>query len=276
MPRGDQESSQHADGLEIKPLSSNKSMLKVEYEMNPNRERDRENPTNIRCNICSSDARDGRDLVVHKLVAHGLCKYTCSKCDFKTRMAASMSIHGQRAHQETIKLKFACGFCPVSDRMYGMQEHLTGEHKDEYNKRMSAKLYYCNFCDFQNISERKLMRHIPIVHPGEGDISTPEDNDGITVLEVNNGAKRKLVTGEEINVEVSKLLGRKSIPGVGKHFVCKACGKSGEFGQNIRIHIETHIDNIALPCPKCDKTFGTRSNLRAHAKKDHDLNVSIR
>ena len=39
--------------------------------------------------------------------------------------------------------------------------------------------------------------------------------------EKRKSASRKLVTTEEINVEVNKLLGRQSIPGVGKHFVCK-------------------------------------------------------
>ena len=280
----DLETSPKVDVHETKPLLglrfSDKGFVRGRrYERKPNR--GSEQPTNIRCNLCSSDARDGRDLVVHKLTAHGLCKYTCSKCDFKTRMAASMSIHGQRAHQETIKLKFACGFCPASDKMYSMQEHLATTHPDEFNKRMAAQLYYCNFCDFQNISERKLMRHIPIVHPDEGVVSIPEDNDDVTAIEDDDGEKNKpasktLVTSEEINVEVLKLLERRSIPGVGKQYVCKACGKSGEFSQNMRCHIETHIKNIAVPCPKCDRIFGTRSNLRQHAKKDHDINISIK
>lgn len=267
------------DVKEVKP-SFNKRFVRRAKEINPNRERDKGQPTNIRCSLCASDARDGRDLVVHKLIAHGFCKYTCSKCDFKTRMAATMSIHGQRAHQETIKLKFACGFCPVSDKMYGMQDHMTSAHSDEFNRRMTAKLYYCNFCDFQNISERKLLRHIPIVHPDDEVVNIPEDNDDVAAIEVNKGERgittsKKLVTAEEINAEVSKLLERQSIPGVGKQYVCKACGKSGEFSQNMRTHIETHIGNIAVPCPKCAKIFGTRSSLRSHAKKDHDINLSI-
>ena len=260
-----------------KAVFSNKGL----YEMNPERERRSDCPTNIRCNICASDARDGRDLVVHKLITHGLCKYTCSKCDFKTRMAANMSVHSQKAHQESMKMKIACGFCPMSGKMYAMKEHLTTAHPNEFNKRMVAKLYYCNFCDFQNISERKLNRHIPAVHLDEGLVIIPDDNNDVAVIEANSeekrkDASRKLVTAEEINVEVSKLLGRKSITGLGKRFVCKACGKSGELGPNMRIHIETHIDNIAIPCPKCDKVFGTRASLRTHARKDHDMNVSLK
>ena len=128
--------------VERKAIFSNKG----HYEMNPDRERRSDCPTNIRCNICASDARDGRDLVVHKLITHGLCKYTCSKCDFKTRMAATMSVHGQKAHKESIKMKLSCGFCPMSGKMYATKEHLTTAHPNEFNKRMVAKLYYCNFC----------------------------------------------------------------------------------------------------------------------------------
>ena len=149
------------------------------------RERGSDHPTNIRCNICSSDARDGRDLLVHKLTEHGLCKFTCPKCDFKTRTATTMSIHGQRAHQETIKLKFACGFCSVSNKMETMQAHLMMAHPDKFKKRVVAKLYYCNFCDFQNISERKLMKHVHVAHPGEGVISIPENHDDLPVIVVN-------------------------------------------------------------------------------------------
>ena len=195
-------------------------------------------------------------------------------------MSATMSIHGQKAHQESIKLKFVCGFCPMIGKMYAMRDHLTTAHPDEFNKRMVAKLYKCNFCDFQNISERKLQRHIPAVHPDAEQevVNIPDDNDDLAVIEVGTeekrkSASRKLVTTEEINVEVNKLLGRQSIPGIGKHFVCKACGKTGELGQNMRTHIEIHIDNIAIPCPKCNKIFRSRPALRTHAKKDHDMNV---
>ena len=263
--------------VKSKAVFSNRGL----YELNPERERRSDCPTNIRCNICASDARDGRDLVVHKLITHGLCKYTCSKCDFKTRMAATMSVHGQKAHKESIKMKLSCGFCPMSGKMYATKAHLTTAHPNEFNKRMIAKLYYCNFCDFQNISERKLNRHIPAVHRDEGVVNIPDDDDDLAVIEVNpeenrKDGSRKLVTAEEINVEVSKLLGRQSIPGVGKNFVCKACGKTGELGQNMRTHIETHIHNIAIPCTKCDKIFRTRPALRHHVKKEHDMNVSLK
>merc|ERR1739838_714568 len=124
-----------------------------------------------------------------------------------------MSVHGQKAHKESIKMGLSCGFCPMSGKMYAMKEHLTTAHPHEFNKRMVAKLYYCNFCDFQNISERKLNRHIPAVHPDEGVVIIPDVNNDVAVIEANSEEKRKdasikLVTAEEINVEVSKLLGR--------------------------------------------------------------------
>ena len=260
------------------PSQLRKKLLPI-YEKNPNRKND--GPTNIRCNICSSDARDGRDLIVHKLTTHGLCKYACSKCDYKTRHCNAMSAHGYKEHQQSIRLKLACGFCPAYEKVYAMQEHMFNAHPEEFKKKSLAKLYHCKYCDYQNISQRKFMRHTASVHPGESIEKFQSDNEEITTItideviapNVNNSGK--LVTASEINSEVDKLLGRQGIKGVGRHYVCKACGKTSEHIQNLRTHIEIHINNIEVSCPKCWKKFTTRSSLRAHAKKEHDTSLNI-
>ena len=46
--------------------------------------------------------------------------------------------------------------------------------------------------------------------------------------------------------------------------ICKVCGKEGE-RKSIRDHIEAnHLEDIALPCNACGKTFRSRWSLRKH------------
>ena len=51
--------------------------------------------------------------------------------------------------------------------------------------------------------------------------------------------------------------------------ICKVCGKEDK-AINLVGHIESnHLVGISIPCDCCDKTFGTRQNLRIHKSKYH-------
>ena len=49
-----------------------------------------------------------------------------------------------------------------------------------------------------------------------------------------------------------------------KAYVCKVCGKEGQWVA-IRDHIESnHLEGVSLPCNVCEKTFRSRTTLRRH------------
>ena len=49
-----------------------------------------------------------------------------------------------------------------------------------------------------------------------------------------------------------------------KPYVCKVCGKEGQWVA-IRDHIESnHLEGVSLPCSMCEKTYRSRTTLRRH------------
>ena len=52
-------------------------------------------------------------------------------------------------------------------------------------------------------------------------------------------------------------------------FRCTLSGKTANRSNNVRMHIETHIEGLEFPCDKCDKTFRSRNVLSSHNVKVH-------
>ena len=52
-------------------------------------------------------------------------------------------------------------------------------------------------------------------------------------------------------------------------FVCKICGKEGQF-VTVRDHIESnHLEGTVIPCSKCEKISNSRHTFRRHQKAVH-------
>ena len=51
--------------------------------------------------------------------------------------------------------------------------------------------------------------------------------------------------------------------------VCKSCGKTSKWSQQMRQHVEIHIDGLSFPCPNCEYTFRSRNILKCHKQTVH-------
>ena len=52
-------------------------------------------------------------------------------------------------------------------------------------------------------------------------------------------------------------------------YICKVCGKQGQWNA-IKDHIEAnHIEGIVIPCNLCDRTFRSRNALKIHNRSHH-------
>ena len=51
--------------------------------------------------------------------------------------------------------------------------------------------------------------------------------------------------------------------------VCKSCGKTSKWSQQMRQHVEIHIDGLSFPCPNCEYTFRSRNILKCHKQSSH-------
>ena len=53
-------------------------------------------------------------------------------------------------------------------------------------------------------------------------------------------------------------------------YVCKTCGKGDKRLQNMKKHVEIHIDGISYDCPLCDKTFRSKNSFNFHKYRRHN------
>ena len=55
-------------------------------------------------------------------------------------------------------------------------------------------------------------------------------------------------------------------------FSCLLCGKSGSKKKdNLKKHVETHLEGLSFPCPYCGKIFRSRNALQIHNSRHHRL-----
>ena len=47
-------------------------------------------------------------------------------------------------------------------------------------------------------------------------------------------------------------------------YKCKLCGKTAKQSNDLKKHIETHIDGVSYPCQLCGKTFRSRNSYNTH------------
>ena len=69
----------------------------------------------------------------------------------------------------------------------------------------------------------------------------------------------------EVDEKIETLIGR--LPEGA--FVCHVCGYSNNTKQNMKKHVETHIETPGYPCAFCQKHFKTRNSLNTHVSTHH-------
>ena len=55
----------------------------------------------------------------------------------------------------------------------------------------------------------------------------------------------------------------------GGELVCLVCGKRSSVKQNMRNHVETHLEGVSFNCDICMKQYKTRNSLNVHKSLHH-------
>ena len=56
---------------------------------------------------------------------------------------------------------------------------------------------------------------------------------------------------------------------------CKICGYTSPFKNNMKKHVEKHIEGSAYPCGRCGRSLKTTESLRIHYLKSHPVSSAM-
>ena len=77
------------------------------------------------------------------------------------------------------------------------------------------------------------------------------------------------VTKEELEAKIISLIDQ--VEDGNTSWKCTVCGKTAKTKQDIKRHIETHLDGLSYKCYQCGKFSRSSNGLQAHISKDHKL-----
>ena len=108
-----------------------------------------------------------------------------------------------------------------------------------------------------------------IQHPNNTDITLDSleeptetfDNKDLSFVETNEEDPVGINT--ELEIQINQMMERSE-----KVWKCKVCGKRS-IKQDIKVHVETHIDGLVFSCQICNKTSTTRGSLQYHISNYH-------
>ena len=100
------------------------------------------------------------------------------------------------------------------------------------------------------------------------EIDIEDVSDDTTMETISQGSKIRynLATSneEEIKLKVKELITKD-----GSLFTCQICSKSMKEMNNMKRHVETHIDGVAYECQLCTKSFRSKHSLSSHMSFYH-------
>jgi len=101
--------------------------------------------------------------------------------------------------------------------------------------------------------------------PAEGENS---DSEMVELLPLAGGAKSSNQSANDDSKLNNSFMEEEIMKSDGV-FTCKKCGKTAKTKQNIRKHIEIHLEGQSYPCYVCGKEFKTNNSLHFHISKSH-------
>ena len=144
-------------------------------------------------------------------------------------------------------------FLEVAQRL--KLEGLTGKEEDQEKfENDTLKETVISVDDDYMIETEKIIKENLKINPRK--LSRP-------MMVANNSAVNDI---EKIDEKIGEYIVR----GEDGNYSCGYCGKTGDkWKNNMRHHVETHLEGLSYPCQICDKTFRSRNALSCHKYQYH-------
>lgn len=82
-------------------------------------------------------------------------------------------------------------------------------------------------------------------------------------------SKFTMAVNSENETEVEEKINSNIVQNEDGKLACGLCGKTATTRQNIKSHIQTHMDGLSYPCNSCEKTFRSSMARRMHIHRNH-------
>ena len=96
-----------------------------------------------------------------------------------------------------------------------------------------------------------------------------ESRDHENYNHVKGESKLMMAVNNENETEVEEKINSNIVQNEDGKLACGLCGKTATTRQNIRNHIQTHMDGLSYPCNSCEKTFRSDVARRMHIHRKH-------
>ena len=183
------------------------------------------------------------DKVITKLKSTNDFFYTCTPCNFYTKLKSKAGLHKTENHKQTCdKCEFQCitkhEFIAHKNQNHANKTCAICDFKSnslpdfrEHHKKHRGEMFSCTKCSYQGVADHhSVSKHMKITHEGE--------------------LPKKLRTR-------------------GRVHVCDQCGYKTNRKPIMNTHMERHLDTAKYVCEECGKTFKTKTMKQYHTRKMH-------
>lgn len=113
----------------------------------------------LTCTVCGKVAKTPTALYHHRRNYHSDRIYSCSQCEYTTKVSSLMSIHCKQKHSGTPP-SFEC---PVCQRKYALKSTMV----DHLATHTGDRKYTCEYCGKRFTASTNYYKHRKTVHPVE-------------------------------------------------------------------------------------------------------------
>ena len=186
------------------------------------------------CLQCEFEAMHKSTLTEHNTTCHGKNKHSCHICEWKGRTEERLKNHNKSRHTDDSLKIYKCLHCEYKTR----HSSKLPKHNSVNHSRYIPK-YFCDICEWEGISNKKLQNHIKLKH-----------------------------AENTLRVELKQKIG-KTIDNE-KQRQCPICLITLK-NTLLQRHLDRHSQIKVHKCDQCDKKFVTFYELNTH-KLIHNTN----
>ena len=207
------------------------------------------------CKVCGMNFARRDLLLSHNLTFHVTeKKFACDQCDFKTKLAKSLTTHKKRKHEQI--REEVCHICGKTffDK-YNLSQHLNIMHTE------GEKEFVCEKCGATYTTMMSLKGHVREKHP---------------VYYLCSYCDKKMFLSQK-KLRVHLLNAHNAKCGTKDFYVCPKCQKCCTSFRELDEHLssEHEMKKDKHQCQLCnDKHFASSLTLKMHVVEFHDIDFS--